>query len=258
MNTATIAQETKVPTKERIIVALDVPASDDALSIVDELKHEVGAFKVGLQLFTVAGPEFVRKLVDTGARVFLDLKFHDIPNTVAKASVEAARLGVWMFNVHASGGVEMMRQASHEVSEACEKEGLERPLIVAVTVLTSSNNDTLNEIGIEHETQTQVLKLAELTAKCGLDGVVASPFEIEPIRARIASEEFVIVTPGIRPSSATQDDQKRVMTPGEAVSVGADHLVIGRPITAAADRVNAVERIISEMEQETPDRKRFP
>ena len=226
-----------------------MPTPADALSIVEQLKDSVGAFKVGLQLFTSAGPDFVRKLVNTGSRVFLDLKFHDIPNTVAKASVEAARLGVWMFNVHASGGGEMMRQALSEISEACEREGLERPLIIAVTVLTSSNDDTLKEVGFVNETQSQVLRLAELTAECGLDGVVASPHEIEPIRARIASKEFVIVTPGIRPSSATQDDQKRVMTPGEAFAVGADHLVIGRPITAAADRVKAVEDIIREMEQ---------
>lgn len=225
-----------------------MPTAADALSIVDELKNEVGAFKIGLQLFTSTGPEFIQRLVSTGVRVFLDLKFHDIPNTVAKASVEAARLGVWMFNVHASGGGEMMRQASTEVGEMCDREGLERPLIIAVTVLTSSNNDTLKEIGIAAETQPQVLKLAELTSKCGLDGVVASPFEIEPIRARIASKDFVIVTPGIRPASATKDDQKRVMTPGEAVSVGADHLVIGRPITAAADRLKAVEQIVEEME----------
>lgn len=248
MKTAT-ALPTPKPAKDRIIVALDLPTPADALSIVEQLRDSVGAFKVGLQLFTSAGPEFVRKLVNTGSRIFLDLKFHDIPNTVAKASVEAARLGVWMFNVHASGGSEMMRLALNEVSEACEREGLERPLIIAVTVLTSSNDGTLKEVGIVNETQSQVLNLAELTAKCGLDGVVASPHEIEPIRARIASKEFVIVTPGIRPSSATQDDQKRVMTPGEAFAVGADHLVIGRPITAAADRVKAVEDIIREMEQ---------
>lgn len=235
--------------KNKIIVALDVPTAAEAISIVNELNGAVGAFKVGLQLFTTAGPDLVRKLVETGASVFLDLKLHDIPNTVAKASVEAARLGIWMFNMHASGGGEMMRQASHEVGEVCEREGLEKPLIIAVTVLTSSNDDTLTEVGFANETQPQVLKLAELTAKCGLDGVVASPFEIEPIRARIESKEFVIVTPGIRPSSATHDDQKRVMTPGEAVSVGADHIVIGRPITASPDRVRAVEEIIREMEQ---------
>jgi len=233
--------------KDRIIVALDVPTPADAMKIVEELKGSVGAFKIGLQLFTSAGPDFVTKLVNAGARVFLDLKFHDIPNTVAKASVEAARLGVWMFNVHASGGSEMMKAASQEVGDVCEREGLKRPLIIAVTVLTSSNDDTLSEIGITSETQPLVLRLAELTAKCGLDGVVASPHEIEPIRDRLASKEFVIVTPGIRPASATKDDQKRVMTPAEAVQVGADHLVIGRPITAAPDRVKAVEQILEEI-----------
>ena len=246
MNPAT-ALNLETPVKDRIIVALDVPTADDALSIVNELKDSVGAFKVGLQLFTSAGPDFVLKLVNADARVFLDLKFHDIPNTVAKASVEAARLGVWMFNVHASGGGEMMRQASQEVGEACDREGLERPLIIAVTVLTSSNDETLKEIGISDETQKQVLRLAELTSKCELDGVVASPHEIEPIRTRAASKEFVIVTPGIRPASATLDDQKRVMTPAEAVAVGADHLVIGRPITAAPDRLKAVEQIVEEI-----------
>ncbi len=246
MNTA-IAQPTGPSIKDKIIVALDVPTDGEALSIVSELKESVGAFKVGLQLFTSAGPDFVRKLVNTGSRIFLDLKFHDIPNTVAKTSVEAARLGVWMFNVHASGGSEMMRKASGEVNEACEREGLERPMMIAVTVLTSSDGDMLKEVGVRDEPQTQVLKLAELTAKCGLDGVVASPLEIEPIRTRIASKEFVIVTPGIRPASATMDDQKRVLTPLEAVHVGADHLVIGRPITAAPDRLRAVEEILEEM-----------
>ena len=246
MNTA-IAQQSGTSPKDKIIVALDVSTAGEALSIVNELKGSVGAFKVGLQLFTSAGPDFVRKLVHVGSRVFFDLKYHDIPNTVAKASVEAARLGVWMFNVHASGGSEMMRQASNEVDEACEREGIDRPLIIAVTVLTSSSSGTLSEVGVQNETQTQVLKLAELTAKCGLDGVVASPLEIERIRTRIASDKFVIVTPGIRPASATKDDQKRVMTPAEAVHVGADHLVIGRPITGAPDRLRAVEKILEEI-----------
>ena len=243
MNTA-IAQRTGTSFKDKIIVALDVPTSEEALSIVNELSGSVGAFKVGLQLFASAGPNLVRKLVETGSRVFLDLKFHDIPNTAAKASVEAAKLGVWMFNVHASGGSEMMRQSSREL---CDKKGIERPLIIGVTVLTSSNNETLKEVGVDQGMDSQVLQLAELTAKCGLDGVVASPLEIEPIRARIASKEFVIVTPGIRPASATKDDQKRVMTPAEAVQVGTDHLVIGRPITAAPDRLQAVEEIVEEM-----------
>jgi orotidine-5'-phosphate decarboxylase len=243
-----IASQTQ-HTKDKIIVALDVPTANEALSIVDELNDAVGAFKIGLQLFTSAGPDFARKLVNADAKIFLDLKFHDIPNTVAKASVEAARLGVWMFNVHASGGAEMMRRTVGEVGETCEKENINRPLIIAVTVLTSSNDETLKEVGVASETEPQVLKLTELTAKCGLDGVVASPHEIEPIRARIASKEFRIVTPGVRPSSATNDDQKRVMTPGLAVFKGADHLVIGRPITAAADRRMAVAEIIREIEE---------
>jgi orotidine-5'-phosphate decarboxylase len=235
--------------KDKIIVALDVPTATDAVSIVNELKGAVGAFKIGLQLFTSAGPDFVRKLVTWDARIFLDLKFHDIPNTVAKASIEAAKLGVWMFNVHASGGSEMMRRTVEEVAETCDRESIEKPLIIAVTVLTSSNNDTLKEIGVVNETEEQVLKLAELTAKCGLDGVVASPNEVEPIRARIASNEFRIVTPGIRPSSATKDDQKRVMTPGSAVFKGSDYLVIGRPITSAPDRLAAVAETIRDIEE---------
>ena len=246
--TSSIASHAK-DTNERIIVALDVPTPEDAMSIVDELNDVVGAFKVGLQLFTSSGPAFVGTLVDRGAKIFLDLKFHDIPNTVAKASVEAARLGVWMFNVHASGGGEMMRRTIQEVDETCERENIDRPLIIGVTVLTSSNEHTLREIGVGAGTEEQVLKLAELTANCGLDGVVASPHEIEPIRARIASKEFRIVTPGIRPSSATNDDQKRVMTPSSAVLKGADHLVIGRPITAARDRLAAVAEIIREIEE---------
>lgn len=248
MNTAA-AIPPHTDTKEKIIVALDVPTANDALSIVDDLNDAVGAFKVGLQLFTSAGPDFVRKLVNADAKIFLDLKFHDIPNTVAKASVEAARFGVWMFNVHASGGSEMMRRTAEEVGETCDRGSLKKPLIIAVTVLTSSNNDTLKEIGVAAETEAQVLRLAELTSKCGLDGVVASPLEIEPIRARIASKEFRIVTPGIRMPSATIDDQKRVMTASEAVKRGADHLVIGRPITAAADRLKAVAEIIREIEE---------
>jgi orotidine-5'-phosphate decarboxylase len=247
MNPAATNQRTEP--RSRIIVALDVSTAAEAVSIVDELIGSVGAFKVGLQLFTAAGPEFVRKLVDTGARVFLDLKFHDIPNTVAKVSVEAARLGVWMFNVHAAGGGEMMRGTVDEVAETCERESLERPKIIAVTVLTSSNNAVLAETGVTGETEPQVLRLAELTSKCGLDGVVASPLEIEPIRAKIASKNFLIVTPGIRPSSATKDDQKRVMTPRAALLAGTDHLVIGRPITGAANRIKAVEEIVREIGQ---------
>lgn len=230
--------------KAGIIVALDVETADEAREIISDLSGEVGAFKIGLQLLTAAGPSFVREVVSTGARVFLDVKFHDIPNTVAKASVEAARLGVWMFNVHALGGREMMRRTAAEVAECCEKEGIPRPLIIGVTVLTSSNRETLSEIGIREEIDSQVLNLAKLTAECGLDGVVASPREARMIREQIDDPSFLIVTPGIRPGFATNDDQKRVMTPGEGVSAGADYLVIGRPITQAQNRCEAVQTIL--------------
>lgn len=237
------------PTKQqdRIIVALDVATADSAFSIASELREAVGAFKVGLQLFTAAGPALVERLVGMGLKVFLDLKFHDIPNTVAKASVEAARLGVWMFNVHASGGSEMMRRTIDEVREACERESIERPKVIAVTVLTSSDRETLLETGLSGDLDLQVVRMAELTAKCCLDGIVASPLEIAPVRKSIESSRFLIVTPGIRPVSATNDDQKRVMTPREALRAGADYLVIGRPITAAADRAQAVDAIIKEL-----------
>lgn len=247
MNQATASNHSFDLTKEKVIVALDVETPTEAESIVAELKDSVGAFKVGLQLFTVAGPGFVQKLVGSGARIFLDLKFHDIPNTVAKASIEAARLGVWMFNVHSSGGSEMMRRTVAEVGEFCEMESLKKPKIIAVTVLTSSNNETLAETGVSDETEPHVLRLAQLTAKCGMDGVVASPLEIGPIRSSVAMSEFLIITPGIRPILATKDDQKRVMTPVEAIAEGANYLVIGRPITIAEDRQKAVHDILTEI-----------
>lgn len=233
--------------KQQIIVALDVETADEARSIIAELGAHVGAFKIGLQLFTAAGPGFVREVVESGARVFLDLKFHDIPNTVAKASVEAARLGVWMFNIHALGGAEMMRRTVSEVNNACERENFERPKIIGVTVLTSADKETLAEIGIREEINSQVLNLAKLTAECGLDGVVASPHEVAAIRENIADRTFLIVTPGIRPDFATNDDQKRVMTPGEAVFAGSNFLVIGRPVTKAENRLEAVRKILGEV-----------
>lgn len=234
--------------KSKIIAALDVPDAVEARKIVDEIGDSVGAFKIGLQLFTSAGASFVRELIDKKLQVFLDVKFHDIPNTTAKAAVEVARLGVWMFNIHAGGGGEMIRRTVEEVSEVCEKENLDRPKIIGVTVLTSSNRETLREIGVEQEVDAQVLRLADLSAECGLDGVVASPNEVLLIRQRIENQKFLIVTPGIRPSFATNNDQKRVMTPKEAVSVGADYLVIGRPILQAADKAAAIEKILGEIE----------
>lgn len=234
-------------TRNKIIVALDVPTAGEAEEIIRELREEVGAFKIGLQLFTSAGASFVRKIVDQEVRIFLDVKFHDIPNTVAKASVEVARLGVWMFNVHAQGGGEMLRRTAGEVGEFCERENLKKPKIIGVTVLTSLAQADLKDVGVEKNLSEQVTDLARLVGENGLDGVVASTHEVKSIREKIPGGDFLIVTPGIRPEFALRDDQKRVMTPSEAVKAGADFLVIGRPITQAADKRSAVRQIIEEM-----------
>ena len=237
----------EIQAKDRIIVALDVETAFEARKIIDEIGTRSGAFKIGLQLFTSAGASFVRETVEKGCKVFLDLKFHDIPNTVAKASVEVARLGVWMFNVHAAGGAEMMRLTGESVGEFCEKESLTPPKIIAVTVLTSSNQETLRETGVEREIDSQVVNLARLTAKCGLDGVVASPHETSLIRQNLKNQDFIVVTPGIRPGFATNDDQKRVMTPKQAIAGGADYLVVGRPIVRADNKIKALESILAEI-----------
>lgn len=231
----------------RIIAALDVPTADAAREIIEELNGRVGAFKVGLQLFTSAGASFVREIVKRDIKVFLDVKFHDIPNTVAKAAVEVARLGVWMFNIHALGGGEMMTRTVGEVREICAKENLRQPKIIGVTVLTSASEETLEETGIDKKIDRQALRLARLTAKCELDGVVASPHEVEMIRQTVGNQDFLIVTPGIRPSFATNDDQKRVMMPKQAVLSGSDYLVIGRPILQAADKAGVVRQILEEI-----------
>lgn len=232
--------------KDRLIVALDVERDADAHSIIDELDGLVNTYKVGLQLFTSAGPQFVRRLTHAGHRIFLDLKFHDIPNTVAKAGVEAARLGVWMFNVHASGGNEMMTQVVYEVGDVCEKESLRKPLIVAVTVLTSSAGDALAETGIVEPVEEHVLRLAQMTRGAGLDGVVASAHETQAIHREVGGQ-FAVVTPGIRPNNGTNDDQKRVMTPEGAIQAGSDYLVIGRPIIGSPDRRRAATQVLDEI-----------
>lgn len=249
--------------KEKIIVALDVPQAEQAREIIAALRGEVGAFKIGLQLFTAASASLVREAVGQGNKIFLDLKFHDIPNTVAKASVEAVRMGVWMFNVHAVGGSEMMRRTMEEVLNVCAKENLNVPKIIGVTVLTSSNDETLHEIGIENNAESQVLKLAKLSAESGLNGIVASPHEIKVIRREIGNRDFLIVTPGIRspksevliPKSAgnnfeNSDDQKRIKSAGEAIADGADYLVIGRPILKADNPKTAVREIIEDIERQ--------
>ncbi|MFZ0061893.1 MAG: orotidine-5'-phosphate decarboxylase [Pyrinomonadaceae bacterium] len=233
--------------QNKLIVALDVQTTQEARELVELLGPEVGMFKVGSQLFTAAGPEIVRDIVRSGSRVFLDLKFHDIPNTVAAAAVEATRLGVTILNVHAGGGPEMMRRTAAAVSEAAAAEGLLRPSIIAVTVLTSADEATLNAVGVENTPEEQVIKLARLAAENGMDGLVASPLEVRAIRTAIPQRGFLIVTPGIRPAGSSLDDQKRVMSPAETVLAGADYLVVGRPIIAAKDPVAAAKMIGAEI-----------
>lgn len=234
-----------------IVVALDVDTAEQALSLVKDLRGVVGMFKVGKQLFTAAGPDVVRKIIAMGERVFLDLKFHDIPNTVAKAGVEAARLGVSIFNLHAMGGSKMMRAAADAVNEIAERENISRPLILGVTVLTSHTQESLNEVGIEKKLEEEVVALAQLCSASGIDGVVASPQEIVPIREAVDNSGFVILTPGVRPAGAALNDQSRVMTPAEAIRAGANYLVVGRPITAAENPVKAAQKILEEIEQAT-------
>ena len=204
-------------------------------------------FKVGSQLFTSVGPQIVRDIVSTGERVFLDLKFHDIPNTVAAAGVEATRLGVSIFNVHAGGGKEMMRATAEAVAHEVATRGVTRPAIIAVTVLTSIDEITLSETGTECTPEEQVRRLALLARKAGLDGVVASPEEIGLIRSLPSQGRFLVVTPGIRASDSDRHDQKRVMNARQAAAEGVDYMVVGRPITCAADPAQAAERLLEEV-----------
>lgn len=233
--------------KNRLIVALDVDTAERARRLVEQLRDIVGMFKVGSQLFTAAGPELVREIVSGGGRVFLDLKFHDIPNTVAAAAVEAMRLGVSIFNVHALGGSDMMRHAADAVAETAERESLARPSIIAVTLLTSANEATLREIGLNSGPEKLVAHLARMVEAAGLDGVVASPMEAPIVRSAVAASDFLIVTPGVRPLGTEMDDQRRVTTPREAIMGGADYVVVGRPILNAMDPVSAAVQITEEI-----------
>ncbi|MFV0389974.1 MAG: orotidine-5'-phosphate decarboxylase [Pyrinomonadaceae bacterium] len=237
-----------VATKDKLIVAVDVPTAKEASEIINLLSGVVGAFKIGLQLFTSAGSKFVKKLVEDNVKIFLDVKYHDIPVTVANAAVEATRLGVWMFNIHASGGSEMIRRTVGEVTNICEAERIQKPKIIGVTVLTSSNRQTLLETGINGDVQSQVLKLALLSAEHGLDGVVASPNETALIKSRISKGNFVVVTPGVRMSDVKDDDQKRIQTPVDAIKNGSDFIVVGRPILHAPDPLSAAISIIESIE----------
>jgi len=234
--------------RERLIAALDIDSLDQAQKLVRLLAGDVGMFKIGKQLFTHAGPQAVRLIQELGGEIFLDLKFHDIPNTVAKAAIEATRMGVKMFNVHASGSLEMMRLTVKEVERVCRQEKRRKPIMLAVTVLTSLNQDDLKRVGVDGKVADQVVRLALLTKEAGMDGVVASPQEVGDIRGA-CGRHFVIVTPGIRPADSKRNDQQRVMTPGDAVRAGVDYIVVGRPILEAEDRVAAARGIVAEMEQ---------
>src|SRR5919108_2277064 len=233
--------------RERLIVALDIGDLVEVKELIKLLAPEVGMFKVGKQLFTHAGPQAVRLIQDLGGEIFLDLKFHDIPNTVAKAAVEATRLGVKMFNVHASGSLEMMRATVKEVRRICRQEKRRQPIMLAVTVLTSLNQDDLKRVGVDGKVADQVVRLALLTKEAGMDGVVASPHEVADIRSA-CGRRFVIVTPGIRPRDSKRNDQQRVMTPAEAIQASVDYIVVGRPILEAKDPVAAARAIIAEMQ----------
>lgn len=231
----------EVERNPRIIVALDYPAAAPALDLVSALDPSRCRLKVGKEMFTRLGPAFVEQLVGKGFEVFLDLKFHDIPNTVAAACAAAADLGVWMINLHASGGRKMMMTARERL-EALNH----RPLLIAVTVLTSLGEKDIAEVGFVGAPADNVIRLARLTHESGLDGIVCSPLEVAEVRP-LVSRDFLLVTPGVRPASSARDDQERVMTPLDALNNGADMLVIGRPITAADDPQASLERIQQEI-----------
>ena len=225
---------------DKIIVALDVATEKEALNLVAQLRGDISFFKVGLQLFTVAGPEIVREIRATGAKIFLDLKLHDIPNTVARAVESAAELDVQMLTIHLCGGTEMIRAAV-----AARKEGMS---ILGVTVLTSLTDESLHEIGITERINKHVLRLTQLGVSAGIDGIVASPFEVQTLRAEFG-DKIKVVTPGVRPGWSEAGDQKRFMTPRDALAAGADYLVIGRPITAHPNPHEAVAIILAELKR---------
>ncbi|MBN2409648.1 MAG: orotidine-5'-phosphate decarboxylase [Candidatus Aminicenantes bacterium] len=238
--------ENKERLKEKIIVALDVGTKERALALAGELE-DARIFKIGMELFTAEGPKLIEAAAAMGKKAFLDLKYHDIPNTVGGAVRSAARLGIHMLTLHASGGKEMMTAAAGAAREESARTGRLKPILLGVTVLTSLKDDDLREIGCSRSTAEQVLKLAKLARSAGLDGVVCSPHEIEIIKKE-CGPDFLVVTPGIRPAGSASQDQKRIMTPAEALIKGADYMVIGRSITGAPSPHQAFLRIVSELE----------
>jgi len=228
---------------KRLIVVLDYPDLNSALAMADTLDPRLCRVKVGKELFTRAGPEVLRALKSRGFEVFLDLKYHDIPNTVAQAVLAAAEAGVWMVNVHASGGARMMMAARDALNKISPES---RPLLIGVTVLTSMSQEELNALGVSGSLEEQVIRLAGLAKDSGLDGVVCSALEAQRIK-QVCGPEFVTVTPGIRPAGSSANDQTRIMTPEQAIRSGADYLVVGRPITAASDPMDATKRILAEI-----------
>ena len=235
-----------MPAKDKLIIALDVDTPTKALDLVKQLHSVAGMFKVGAQLFTAAGPQIVRDILNHDSKVFLDLKFHDIPHQVAGAARSAAELGVSLFTIHASGGSEMMKRAVDSVNEVEAKTGW-RSSVLAISVLTSIDQTILAEIGVPSTLSESVLRLVKLAEASGVDGVVASPQEIESIRRTVSNPEFLVVTPGIRPAINEAEDQKRVATPSAAIAAGASYLVVGRPITGATDPLAAAHKILAEM-----------
>jgi len=232
--------------RDRLIVALDVSSAAQARQIVQSIGESASTYKVGKQLFTAEGPQIVRDLVASGRKVFLDLKFHDIPNTVAGAVGEAAKLGVTMLTVHASGGSKMLKAAAEAAAQSGSK-----PMVLAVTVLTSLSDADLSELGVAGSVATQVLRLGAIARNAGCGGLVASALEARELRLELGND-FAIVTPGVRPAGTAVGDQARVLTPAEAIAAGATYLVVGRPILAAPDQSDAAGRIVQEIESALP------
>ena len=233
--------------KDKVIVALDFDTKAEAIALVHRLKEVVGMFKVGSQLFTSTGPQLVKEIIGGGNKVFLDLKFHDIPHQVAGSATAAAELGVSLFTLHASGGTEMMKRAVEAVAETAIRNGTERSRILAVSVLTSIDSTILEQVGFKDGPAEVVERLVALAESAGVDGCVSAPQETAAIRL-MTGRDFLIVNPGIRPASGSAEDQKRVATPSTALKAGADYLVVGRPITSATDPVAAAIAIIQEMQ----------